>query len=33
MDKNKKEFSKKVTDGCYRFVDFKFDFKGAHIVN
>ena len=33
VDKNKKEFNKKVTDGGYRFVDFKFDFKGAHIVD
>ena len=33
VDKNKKEFIQKATHKNYNFVDFKFDFKGAHIIN
>ncbi|SVA66222.1 uncharacterized protein METZ01_LOCUS119076, partial [marine metagenome] len=32
VDKNKKEFIKKATDSSYKFVDFKFEFNGVHIV-
>ena len=32
VDKNKKEFIKKVAENNYNFVDFSFDFKGSHVI-
>lgn len=32
VDKNKKEFIKKAIDNSYKFVDFKFEFDGAHVI-